>query len=147
MWGVGWGACGEQGGYACRLVAYAALMGIVITVTVVFFLITLIGTYLSRRSAYQWADNERDLAASARPIDGFTGEQAGGDPSPMADRSPARGAESRAAGYTSPVRSAMRQSQVVVSGFETSSASPDAADASSPLSDSPSVPGRTPPSA
>lgn len=138
MWGGG-----ERGGWGvCRVLAYAALMGIVITVTVIFSLITLIGTYLSRRSAYQWADNERDLAASVRPIDWSAAEQSGTDPNQMAGQAP--GVVARPAGYTSPVRTAARPSQVVVSGFETSSDAHGAADASSPKGDPPPAPSRTP---
>lgn len=118
-------------------------MGIVITVTVVFFLITLIGTYLSRRSAYQWADNEHDPASIVRP----SGEKSDADSGHPSERSIARAEETRAAGYKSPVRSAQRQSQIVVSGFESSPESPHAADTSSPPSDSSSAPGRAPPSA
>lgn len=34
-------------------------MKLVIAVTVAFFVVTLAGTYLARRSAYSWAANER----------------------------------------------------------------------------------------
>lgn len=83
-------------------------MQIVIIVTIVFFVLTLAGTWLARRSAYTWADNEKAMGP-----DGV-----------RADVPQASGTSNASAAPTGPVvrgsptRAASRPNQVVITGFD-----------------------------
>ena len=78
-------------------------MKLVIAVTVAFFVVTLAGTYLARRSAYSWAANER--ASGPDP------ERA--DKGPGVAPAPGEGRAARTSRPTS------RPQQTVVTGFDT----------------------------
>lgn len=83
-------------------------MKIVIIVTLVFFVLTLAGTWLARRSAYSWADNERAMdpgAGSQRP------EGASGASAPEASRA-------RAGAAARPTASRSEPQRIVVRGFD-----------------------------
>lgn len=83
-------------------------MQIVIVVTIVFFVLTLAGTWLARRSAYTWADNERSMGPDGvRP----NAPHASGASNVSA-------ASSGPAGRSSPARAATRPNQVVITGFD-----------------------------
>lgn len=87
-------------------------MEIVIVVTIVFFVLTLAGTWLARRSAYTWADNEKAMGTDgARPEGASFGVQGG-----SASTVPSRPAGP--AGHSSPARAASRPNQVVITGFD-----------------------------
>ncbi len=82
-------------------------MKLVVIVTIVFFVVTLAGTYLARRSAYSWAANEK-----SPPPDPST-PRSGATP----DNTPAPASHSRA--VASPSRAQTRPQQTVVTGFDT----------------------------
>ncbi|MBX3315248.1 MAG: hypothetical protein KF902_00135 [Phycisphaeraceae bacterium] len=81
-------------------------MQIVIIVTIVFFVLTLAGTWLARRSAYTWADNERAMGNEADASRPETRVDAPG---------PGRSTDQRTPGTRQPTRS----TQIVVTGFDT----------------------------
>jgi hypothetical protein len=68
-------------------------MKIVIGVTVVFFVLTLLGTWLARRSAYTWADNEKSMGPSGSPASDATGAP---PPRTTGSTNPGRAASPRA---------------------------------------------------
>lgn len=80
-------------------------MKIVIGVTVAFFVLTLLGTWLARRSAYTWADNEKSMGS-------------GNSPAPDAAQAPS----ARPNGAANPARSASRSAKlpqrIVATGFD-----------------------------
>lgn len=87
-------------------------MQIVIIVTIVFFVLTLAGTWLARRSAYTWADNERAMGPDGiRPESSSSGVN-GGSPSTTS------ATPTRLAGHTSPARATLRPNQIVITGFD-----------------------------
>lgn len=80
-------------------------MKIVIGVTVAFFVLTLLGTWLARRSAYSWADNEKSMGS-------------GRSSTPDATQAPS----SRPSGLATPARSGPPRTrspqQIVATGFD-----------------------------
>ena len=82
-------------------------MKVVIIVTIVFFVLTLAGTWLARRSAYSWADNERPM---------------GDGPAPAGDArivpAPEKAPTPRTAGGARTPTSARAQQPIVVRGFD-----------------------------
>lgn len=90
-------------------------MQIVIIVTIVFFVLTLAGTWLARRSAYTWADNERSMGPDGVRPEGPSPRA--GATSSTAPSAPAH--PSRSKGHVSPTHAASRPNQVIVTGFDT----------------------------
>lgn len=93
-------------------------MQIVIVVTIVFFVLTLAGTWLARRSAYTWADNERAPGHGASTVPPETRADAAGQSAtkPNAIR-PSTSTDPRPTGTRQPTR----PTQIVVTGFDTPS--------------------------